>query len=79
MAELKPCPFCGGEAVAEVAVFQREFRIYCTGEDEWVCPANMRLSFDDAGLGNGSVIAFDEMQKIMNDLVEHWNRRADNG
>ena len=77
MFELKHCPFCGGETVnAEVAYLHKEFRIYCASADEIGCAAEMRLSFADAGLGDGSLVDFDEMQTIMKQLVDVWNTRT---
>lgn len=76
--ELKPCPFCECESViAEISYLNKIFRIHCEE-----CPAEMELSFEDAQLGNGEFISFYEMQKIITEMVEHWNRRAnepDNG
>lgn len=78
MAKLKPCPFCGGETVnAEVAYLYKEFRIYCASADEIGCQAEMRLSFEDAGLGGGLIIDFEEMQKIMKQLTDTWNTRTE--
>jgi hypothetical protein len=76
--ELKPCPFCGGtEVYAEISFLTKEFRIYCA-DPESSCPVAMRLSFSDAGLGDGSIVSFYEMETIMEQLIEAWNRRADN-
>ncbi len=76
MAELEPCPFCGGtEIYAEVSYKTKEFRIYCANGDT-SCVAKMSLSFEDAGLGNGEIIDFQEMTKIIKELVDMWNRRA---
>ncbi|MBO5790734.1 MAG: Lar family restriction alleviation protein [Clostridia bacterium] len=78
MTELKPCPFCGGsEIYAEVSYQTKEFRIYCANADT-SCVAGMRFSFADAGLGNGEIIDFQEMTKIIKELVDMWNRRAEN-
>lgn len=74
--ELKPCPFCGGEAIAEIDYDHKEFRIYCQGNSNLpICFAEMRFSFADAQLGDGSVISFDEAWQIMNELIELWNTR----
>ena len=74
--ELKPCPFCGCEDItAEIATELREFRIYCCSDEG--CIAEMSLSFEDAGLGSGFLISFEKAQRIMKELVEAWNRRAE--
>ena len=76
MTELKSCPFCGGtEIYAEVSYLTKEFRIYCANADE-PCAAEMRLSFADAGLGNGEIIGFGEMNTIIKQLVNLWNTRT---
>ena len=77
MAELKPCPFCGEDYVqAEICFRLSTFRIYCTGGDG--CVASMELDFEDAGILGGCV-DFNKAQEIMDQLVEAWNRRADDG
>ena len=76
MDELKTCPFCGGtEIYAEVSYVTKEFRIYCASPD-CDCVAEMRLSFGDAGLGDGSIIDFKEMTTIIQQLVDLWNTRT---
>ena len=76
MAELKPCPFCGGNSIgAEISYEEKNFRIYCCD-----CIAEMVLYFADAGLSGGEIIGFAEMQEIIEELIEKWNTRfADNG
>lgn len=76
MAKLKSCPFCGGtEICAEVSYLTKEFRIYCANTEE-PCAAEMRLSFADAGLGNGEIIDFEEMTKIIQQFIDLWNTRT---
>ena len=78
MAELQSCPFCGSTAIyAEVSYLTKEFRIYCANADE-PCAAEMRLSFADAGLGNGEIISFEEMTEVIQRLVDLWNTRTIN-
>ena len=70
--ELKPCPFCGCEhIIAEINYKSKRFVIYC--ED---CVAMKELGFNDAQLYDGSFIGFEEARKIMDELTESWNRRA---
>lgn len=77
MAELKPCPFCGGtEIYAEVSYITKEFRIYCA-EPDCNCLAEMRLSFADAGFGNGDIIGFDEMTTVIKQMIDIWNTRTE--
>ena len=77
MYELKPCPFCGGEYVQAEIYFPLEvFRIYCTEGDG--CTAQMELSFSDAEIV-GKRIDFEKAHEIMAQLVEAWNRRAEDG
>ena len=72
--EWKPCPFCGcEEVIAEINHLQKVFHIYC-GE----CPAEIGLGFVDANIGDSSFVSFYEAKKVMNELEELWNRRADN-
>lgn len=72
MAELKPCPFCGEkEIVAEVSYEDKVFRIFCGN-----CPASYELYFADAGIQGGEVIGFGEMQAIIQELIDKWNKRA---
>lgn len=69
--ELKPCPFCGGVAIAEMCNIEKEFRIYCEE-----CPAKIGLSYGDAQLDDGSFISFYEARKVMDELTNLWNMRA---
>lgn len=85
MDKLKPCPFCGeNEVYADISYAAKEFRIYCNSPMT-DCVAEMRLSFADAGLGNGEVIDFEEVLKIIEQMIDLWNTRtptergADNG
>lgn len=71
--ELKRCPFCGDDAIGEMSYLTKDFRIYCAN-----CPAEMKLSFYDAQLNDGSFISFYEARKIMDELTDLWNERADN-
>lgn len=67
---IEACPFCGGQAIAEICYAVKEFRIYCVN-----CPGTMRISFADAGLDDGTYISFAEATAVMKELVENWNRR----
>lgn len=41
MSELKPCPFCGGDAVVRPLTISRSFLVCCND-----CPAGMVLPYD---------------------------------
>ena len=62
--ELKPCPFCGGEAVLEPYKARKgyEANIQCNGG----CLALMRT------------ITYDTEEEAIENVVKAWNRRADN-
>lgn len=68
---LHHCPFCGEEACAEQDNDKKAFRIYCPN-----CPAEMRVTYKEADLYDGSVIDFNEAVYWMNYLIEQWNERA---
>lgn len=75
---LKPCPFCGCDMIAaEICCERGEFRIYCQGGDP-CCLAEMTLAFGDAGI-LGYDIDFGVAQKVMDEMIDAWNRRADDG
>lgn len=57
--ELKPCPFCGGEAIIHHPTYHT-VAVICS---RWECGAT--VSICDA--------------RNIDEVVERWNRRADNG
>lgn len=65
MAELKPCPFCGGDA--KIIVVKKGFKsiITCT---TYYC-GFMRHSFNNGDTDENAALR----------LTIAWNRRADNG
>ena len=71
MDELKPCPFCGGEAVFD----------YCTGGR----PRHITFCFIKCRTCRGQTGIFAEEDKYGNkisaseDAAFAWNRRASNG
>ena len=71
---LKPCPFCGGEAISQIDHDSRSFTVFCES-----CPAEIKRTFTELGLGDGSFMDFDEVARAMDELVELWNRRATDG
>lgn len=64
MAKLKPCPFCGGNAIIESFSVRKGFEanVSCTE-----CLANM------------PTITFDFEETAYLEAIKDWNRRADNG
>lgn len=64
MAELKPCPFCGGKAMVESFAVRKGFEanIVCTD-----CLVNM------------PTITYDTEEEAIAAVEKAWNRRADNG
>lgn len=78
--ELKPCPFCGGEAnfyvkLASVEEFNRgwHFGIFCTECGITTPRTDYKLEVKLTGSGELSAVV-DERPLA----VEVWNRRADN-
>ena len=65
MAELKPCPFCGGEAVLEENKVRKgyEAAVSCNGR----CLAHMFS------------ITYDTEQEAVRAVAAAWNRRAKDG
>lgn len=63
MTELKPCPFCGGEAFLEPYRVRKgyEASIQCNQ-----CLCSM------------STITYDEEETAIESVVKAWNRRVDN-
>ena len=79
MAELKPCPFCGGEGeVSDVISFRRDGKtIKCTK-----CGARSKYVFIDSpildytGLNESTRYTEEQAVQIVTDL---WNSRAEDG
>lgn len=69
--ELKPCPFCKEKACAEIDNVGKALKIYCEN-----CPAEMRVTYEEANLGDGSLISFDEAIVWMDYLIARWNVRV---
>lgn len=78
--ELKPCPFCGGEAnfkrksnLSGNSEVGFDFTIKCS-ECDIEIPRTYRVTFI-LGVRGKIITIIDERQKAMDD----WNRRADDG
>ena len=71
MTELKPCPFCGGEAHANAIISdnQIEFRVFCC---KCACMLTQSLFVKQYCLRS-----FDDILRAMDNVVEKWNRRGE--
>ena len=78
MTELKPCPFCGGEAELKLKEVQNVFSdiffvgtVKCTDN---ACCANMGLR-----LAINGVINYQEKKNYLEECLKYrWNRRVKN-
>lgn len=69
--ELKPCPFCGGEATTKeqnIYVYEAIF-VHCKN-----CNARVMEYFSDAPNMKGVILG---REKATEKAIEAWNRRAD--
>ena len=64
MMELKPCPFCGGEAALYVMP-EGGICVKC-----WNCGARSKIRVDDD--------SFSKPTNATKSVIKAWNRRADN-
>ena len=76
MAELKPCPFCGGEVKIytcdKASSFDCWFTVGVTGKNGCDCRYSMNSQLFNAA-------DKDARERARQQLVGAWNRRADNG
>ena len=70
MAELKPCPFCGGKADLRQEDFDPRWMPTRNDPDSGGCPPYY-VQCDDCG-------ATTEYRYMAHEAIELWNRRADN-
>ena len=71
--ELKPCPFCGGEAVIKAVNRNYGLTIWCQclkcdARTEGYCPDT-----------NNEDETIDNIENCKNIALEQWNRRANDG
>lgn len=68
MAELKPCPFCGGEASEVINILEADPEMALAGvtEDNWKV-----LCLKCLGCGG--------IRRTAEEAIEAWNRRAEDG
>ena len=68
MADLKPCPFCGGENIT-IIIMLRGVKVEC-----FTCGANVRST-----KGDGMYKTLNNARKYhYKNAVRAWDRRADN-
>lgn len=70
--KLKPCPFCGGEAIANISVIHGNV-VDTIGFDVF-CPS-CKVS-QHSGIVAG--VSFESLESAMNKAIEAWNRRSPN-
>lgn len=66
--ELKPCPFCGGEAIIEESKNGKLFAVYCNNDDE--CNVHAFTKYFDTK---------EEVAKIWNTRADRTTKVDDNG
>lgn len=64
VVELKPCPFCGGEAVLEENKVRKGYEA--------------AVSCNDGCLLHMYTITYDDEETAVRKAIEAWNRRAEN-
>lgn len=70
---LKPCPFCGGEAIIKATVKSYGFTIWCACEK---CNARTEGFCPDTNRENDTMENIEERKKR---AIKEWNRRANDG
>ena len=66
MAELKPCPFCGGSVSMVLNQFEESYMVY-------------HKSIEPCLVGEPFEIPMNAVVKNREDAIRAWNRRANNG
>lgn len=75
MIDLKPCPFCGGEVTIAVTGHKNETCYFITrGNSKTKKNCKCRVFMDSDIYRKDEGVS---KEKIRNDLVDAWNRRAD--
>jgi hypothetical protein len=64
MEELKPCPFCGGEARVS-GDYRYGFGITCLGE---TCGCRFGIEYDNSAMPNNDYVT-------ENEAIKKWNKR----
>lgn len=71
--ELKPCPFCGGEAVIKAVNKSYGLTIWCQ------CPKCGVRTEGYCHNTNNEDATIDNIENCKNRALEQWNRRANDG
>lgn len=76
MAELKPCPFCGGEvAIAQAGENSHIWWFITRGHGVDRCTCRVFMESEAFWINDDMELK----QQFKQELIERWNRRADNG
>ncbi len=70
--KLKPCPFCGGDAVTKISALCGN--TYDDIRFMVCCPSCLIRQYRDLG----GCDSFDKVEEAMDKAIEAWNRRAEN-
>lgn len=74
MAELKPCPFCGGSVrIAKAGDNSMLWWFVTRGIGDDKCGCSLFMESDDFPINAPS----EEKVQLKHDLIEAWNRRAE--
>lgn len=80
MADLKPCPFCGGEvSIAAGGEAPEKWFFVTRGHSKTAKNCDCRVFMESGIYYDGYGFPAEVVAKIKNDLIEAWNRRADDG
>lgn len=75
MAELKPCPFCGGTVSIARAGDNGMMWWFVTRDGKSSCKCRVFMESEDFSIGTTS----NEKLQLRNDLIKAWNRRTEDG
>ncbi len=70
--KLKPCPFCGREAITKISVLRGT--AYDDIRFSICCPSCSIRQYRDLGICD----SFDKAEEAMGKAIKAWNRRAEN-
>ena len=64
MTELKPCPFCGGEATLD--------------RHDIFCDCGVKMEIPMYVMGKESIDGFPTYEEARQEMIDAWNRRTEN-